>query len=292
MNLQFDALTVGGDYCDGFGDSHQGSTLIRAPWVVEEVMPRRFSCIAVGFLIILQFACGGEPITPPSKSNSSGTPAANISISPTSATVGSPDLTLTISGSKTFTFDQGGVHDTTVVWSQDGVDTPLLTTFVSSSQLTAIVPAALLASAVTANVQVQIWDHTENTLVTRSSSVPFQVTSTPTTPTPSISSISPSTVSAGSSDVTIMIDGSNFGHYGHFVSSTAFWTTNGNLHDTGTWLQTTIISNSQLTAVIPAKLLQSPTSVQIVVMNGDVMGMSDGFFGYPRSNSVTFTVTP
>jgi len=44
--------------------------------------------------------------------------------------------------------------------------------------------------------------------------------------------------------------------------------------------------------VIPAKLLESPTSVQIVVMNGDIMGMSDGYFGYPRSNAVTFTVTP
>jgi len=57
-------------------------------------------------------------------------------------------------------------------------------------------------------------------------------------------------------------------------------------------LDTTIISDSQLKVVIPAKLLESPTSVQIVVMNGDVMGMSDGYFGYPRSNSVTFTVTP
>ena len=98
-------------------------------------------------------------------------------------------------------------------------------------------------------------------------------------------------VAAGSPDVTITIDGSNFGRHGHFAS-TVFWTTNGNLHDTGTWLQTTIVSSSQVTAVIPAALLQDPTPVQILVMNGDVMGMSDGYFGYPRSNSVTFTVTP
>ena len=92
--------------------------------------------------------------------------------------------------------------------------------------------------------------------------------------------------------MTITINGSNFGQYGHFIWSTAFLTSNGNLHDTGTWLQTTIVSSSQLTAVIPAKSLQSPNSVQVLVMNGDVMGMSDGYFGYPRSNSVTFTVTP
>jgi IPT/TIG domain len=259
----------------------------------SNVVRNRAWWVAVVSLVLWQIGCGDgtirqrTPVTP----GTPGTPSANISISPGSAMVGSPDLTLTIAGSNTFTFAQGGVHYSTVVWSQDGIDTGLLTTFVSSSQLTATVPAVLLASLVTATIHVEIWDRIEGTLVATSSSVPFQVTST-TTPTPSISSISPSTVAAGSADVTITIEGSNFGHYGHFIWSTAFWTTNGNLHDTGTWLQTTIVSSSQLTAVIPANLLQSPDSVQIVVMNGDVMGMSDGYFGYPKSNSVTLTVTP
>ena len=254
-------------------------------------MLRRLSFIAIGFLIAWQFACGGGTIRQSPKSGSSGTPPANISISPGSAMVGSPDVTLTIGGSNTFTFAQGGVHYSTVVWSQDDIDTPLLTTFVRSSQLTATVPAALLASPVTATIHVEIWDRIEGTRVATSTSVPFQVTLTPV-PSPFVSSISPSTVAAGSPDVTITINGSDFGHYRNFIWSTAFWTTNGNLHDTGTWLQTSIINSNHLTAVIPAKLLQSPTSVQIVVMNGDVMGMSDGYFGYPRSNSVTFTVTP
>ena len=256
-------------------------------------MRRYFLSVAVGFLVIWQFACSGT-LTQSSKSNSVGTPTANISISPGSAMVGSPDLILAISGSKNFTFFSATHKSSQVVWSQGGVETSLLTTFVSSSQLTAILPAALLASAVTAEVRVEIWDVQGDAPLATSSSVPFQVTSTAssTAPTPTISSISPSSVGAGSGDVTIAINGSGFGHFGHFISSTAFWTTNGNLHDTGTWLQTTIVRSSQLTAVIPASLLQSPTSVQIVVMNGDVMGMSDGYFGYPRSNSVTFTVTP
>ena len=253
-------------------------------------MPRRFSRIAVEFLIIWQLACGGGALKQSSNSNSSGTPSANISISPGSSMVGGPDLTLTVSGSKNFTFSSAAHKFSQVVWSQGGIDTSLLTTFVSSSQLTAILPAPLLASAVTAKVRVEIWDAQGDAPIATSSSVYFQVTEP--NPNPSISSISPSTVAAGSPDVTITINGSNFGHYGHFISSTAFWTTNGNLHDTGTWLQTTIVSSSQLTAVIPAKLSQSPTSVQIVVMNGDVMGMSDGYFGYPRSNSVTFSVGP
>ena len=255
-------------------------------------MLRRFSWMAVGFLTVWQFACSGGTFRQSPNPGSSGTLSANISISPASAIVGSPDLTLTIDGSNTFTFAQGGVHYSIVVWSQGGIHTPLLTTFVSGSQLTATLPAALLASSGIATIHVEIWDRIENTRVATSSKVAFQVTSTPT-PTPSISSVSPSTVAAGSPDVTITIDGSNFGQFGHFIRSTAFLATvPSNLHDTGTMLQTSIVSSNQLIAVIPAPLLQSPTSLQIVVMNGDVMGMSDGFFGYPRSNSVAFTVTP
>jgi len=219
--------------------------------VWSKIVSKRASWVAMLSLVFWQSGCGDGTIKP-------STPRipADISISPGSATVGSPDLTQTILGSKNFTFFNGHWYST-VLSSQDSVDTPLLTTFDSNSQLTAIVPAALLASAVTGNIRVEIWDRIENTRVATSSSVPFQVTSTPI-PTPSISSISPATVAAGSPDVTITINGWNFGHYGHFIWSTAFWTTNGNLHDTGTWLQTTIFSSSQLRAVIPAKLLQSP----------------------------------
>jgi len=212
-------------------------------------------------------------------------------LSPSTAIDGSPDLTLTVIARQPFSFTSAVHKFNQVVWTADGTDTVLATTFVGNSELTAVVPAPLLANPLQAKVRVEVWDRMGDGPDATSSSVTFSVT-TPSTASPSITSIIPASATAGSSDVTITIDGSNFVHYGHFVWSTAFWTTNGNLHDTGTWLQTTITSSSQLTAVIPAKLLQSPTSVQIVVMNGDVMGMSDGYFGYPRSNSVTFTVTP
>ncbi len=258
-------------------------------------MLRRFSWIAVGFFVAWQLACGSGPARQSPESGSSvppGTQSADISISPATTPVGSPDLTLTITGSQDFIFVNGTHRLTQVFWSSGtGLATPLATTFVSSSQLTVTVPAALLAIPQAATVHVEILDPQGDAPIATSSSVFFQVTSSPT-PTPTISSMSPLTVAAGSGDLTIMIEGSNFGHYGHFVWSTAFWTTNGNLHDTGTWLQTTIMSDSQIVAVIPEKLLQSPRSAKIVVMNGDVMGMSDGYFGYPRSNSVIFTVTP
>jgi hypothetical protein len=179
-----------------------------------------------------------------------------------------------------------------VVWSANGNDTRLVTSFVGDSRLTATVPATLLVSPIQAKVRVEIWDVQGDGPMVTSSSVPFSVT-TASAVAPSITSISPESVPAGSPDVTLTITGSGFEQTGHLHVSVAFWTTDpGNLHDHGTMLSTTVVSSSQLTAVIPAALLRDPVSVQIVVLTGDPMGMSDGFFGYPRSNSVPFTVTP
>jgi IPT/TIG domain-containing protein len=109
---------------------------------------------------------------------------------------------------------------------------------------------------------------------------------------PLIASISPVSVPAGSPDLTLTITGSKFDNK-FLGQSIAFWTTDpNNLHDHGKMLFTTFVSSNQLAAVIPAPLLQNPTVVQIVVLTGDSMGMSDGFFGYPKSNAVTFNVTP
>lgn len=262
----------------------------------EDPMLRARTLLIGSLLIVCQLGCGGAPqAAPPQAGQPQGGPypsgPANISVSPANAVVGSADLTITITGSSGFSFANGHVRVNKVFWAANGSDTELTSTFVSTSQLTAVVPPALLVSPLQAQVHVEVWDRQEGTLYAKSNTVPFSVTAVPVAK-PTISSISPEGVSAGSPDVTITIEGSNYGHFGHFIWSTVFWTTNGNLHDTGHWLQTSIISDTQLKAVIPSALLQSPTSVQIVVMNGDIMGMSDGYFGYPRSNSLTFTVTP
>ena len=162
----------------------------------------------------------------------------------------------------------------------------------ASSQLTAVLPAPLLADPLQAKVRVEVWDSMGDVPDATSSSVTFSVR-TASTPAPSITSISPASAKAGSSNVTITITRSNFENQDFRNTSVAFWTTDPhNLHDFGTMLNTTFVSSGQLTAVIPAALLQNPISVQVVVLTGDTMGMSDGFFGYPESNSVTFTVTP
>ena len=65
------------------------------------------------------------------------------SISPTCTTAGSADFTLTVNGTKF-------VSTSTVNWN----GTPLTTSFVSSTQLTATVPASLVATAGTASITV------------------------------------------------------------------------------------------------------------------------------------------
>jgi hypothetical protein len=100
--------------------------------------------------------------------------ASIASLSPPSAATGSPDLTLTILGSN---FDGAGVIRSRAFWTSNGAMTPLSTTFVSSNQLTAVVPASLMSIPVTAQVSVQYWDHIENVVDAVSNSVSFSVTS-------------------------------------------------------------------------------------------------------------------
>ena len=123
---------------------------------------------------------------------------------------------------------------------------------------------------------------------------PTPPSSAPSGPGPSIVSISPVSASAKSPDIAMTITGSNFHDQSDFKhTSVAFWTTDPkNLHDHGKGLRTTFVSDTQLLVVIPGALMQNPASVKILVLTGDSMGMSDGFFGYPTSNPVNFAVTP
>jgi hypothetical protein len=50
------------------------------------------------------------------------------------------------------------------------------------------------------------------------------------------------------------------------------------------------VSDTQLTAVIPAKLLKDPAPAQVIVVNGDWMGWADGDRRNLESNKLTFAV--
>lgn len=122
---------------------------------------------------------------------------------------------------------------------------------------------------------------------------------TPSIPTPSISSITPASAIAGSSDLVLKVTGTNFLQDrldDPFVlpgSPFAIWSVSPVADiGAGTELLTTFVSGTELTAVIPAALLSRPGTFGVTVMNGDVMGFTDGYVHYPRSNSVGFTVMP
>ena len=103
-----------------------------------------------------------------------GPPGPQISVSPTNASMGSSDLTLTITESAG-QFDNAPHNLSRAVWSVNGVDNVLTTTFVSNSMLTAVVPATLLSGQTEAEVFVETGDPAGSATPVKSSSVTFDV---------------------------------------------------------------------------------------------------------------------
>lgn len=124
----------------------------------------------------------------------------------------------------------------------------------------------------------------------------------PGTPTPvpsasgiSITSVSPSSAAVGAEDFSITLVGTKFQTFQPqqgFTGTLVGWTRNAkDLHRSTTWLQTNVVDSTQLTAVIPAALLQNDGKGYVYVEVGDIMGISDGV-NYPKSNVVEFDVLP
>jgi hypothetical protein len=200
----------------------------------------------------------------------------NISVSPTSAAVGSADVTLTVTGSA---FSNDPHNKSTVVFDA-GSETALSTTFINGSQLTAVLPANLMVNPVTADIFVQTGDPMGSGQFAKSDKVVFSVVTEPATLT--ISSISPTSALAGSPDLTITIMGTGFQDNAPSRIGVVFIFNDLSQHD----LTTTFVSSTQLTAVIPAALMASPVSGNIEVLQGDP-GSS---FPPSKSNAIPFNV--
>src|SRR5438034_2383030 len=153
------------------------------------------------------------------------------SIAPTCAMAGGSQFTLTVNGTN---------YDNTSIVRWNGSN--LATTFVSSTRLTAIVPAANIATAGTAQVTVK------NSSGSASNPVTFTIVAPPT-----ISSLNPTCATAGGGQFTLTVNGTNFA-----AISTVNWN--------GTPLATTFVSSTQLTATVPASLIATagPASITVV----------------------------
>jgi len=164
------------------------------------------------------------------------------SLSPTSTTAGGAAFTLTIDGTNF-------VSGATVQWDT----TVLTTTFVSATQLTADVPASLIATIGTASVTV-----------TSTGAVSSAAMFTINKPVPAITSLSPSTATAGGAAFTLTINGSNFAS-----GATVQWGT--------TALTTTYMSTTQLTAAVPASLIATAGTANVTVTSAGVTSSAATF---------------
>jgi hypothetical protein len=181
-------------------------------------------------LVELQLLPGGEP--PPA-------PVPVLaSISPTSATAGSSPVTLTVDGTN---FVGGGLGSV-VRWN--GVN--LATTYVSPTQLTANLSAIDLGSSGTAAITVF------NPAPGGGTSAEQQFTVE--APVPTTTTLSPTTVNAGSQAFTLTVNGTNF-----IRNSVVQWN--------GSDRVTTYRSATQLTAAITAADILSANTAVVTVFN-------------------------
>ncbi len=171
------------------------------------------------------------------------------SLSPSSVVSGAQAFTLTVNGSSFL----AGSLATVVRWNY----TALTTTYISSTQVTAAVPASLLTGTGTVNISVV-------TAGGASSSVPFTVNPAP----PVITSLSPASLRVNSGTITLTVYGTHF-------DSTAVVSWGG------TPLVTAYLQGAIVTAVVPASLMATTGPVSVTVT-------TDGGTSAP----LTFTVAP
>jgi hypothetical protein len=176
------------------------------------------------------------PLTVSGGSGTVGKPPTLTSLSPNSGYSGSAAFTLTANGT-------GFASGSQVVWN----GTALATTVVSSTQATASVAATFLTQVGTENVAVL------NSDSTISNTLPFTLKAAPTT-TPILTSISPTKSAVGGPAFTMTLNGSNFapGCVAYFGSDA---------------LATTVVSETQLTAQVPASELTAVAEIPVTAKN-------------------------
>ena len=181
---------------------------------------------------------------PPPSGGTSGALTVNIinpaptivSISPSSAATGSPAFTLVVNGTNF-------VPGATVQWN--GANR--LTTYVSSTQLTAQIPGSDLTTAGTKTVGVT------NPAPGGGASNTVNFTVAQPNPIPRIANISPTSVDANTS-FTLTVNGSSF------VQGSV-------VRVNGSALTTTFVSSTQLTAQVTGADIPNPGTASITVLN-------------------------
>ena len=251
------ALTVKGtNFVSGstvlFNGLPRTTTYISATQVTAAILAHDIDTVSTASITVTNPVPGGGVSNAVSFAITGQNPTPTVtSLQPASAAVGSAAFTLTVNGTN-FT--------STSVASFAG--TPRTTTLVSPTQLTIPITSADLASPGTPAVVVANPAPGGGP----SNSVSFNVTS----PAPTLTSLSPTTVAAGSADLVLTVQGTGF------ISSTA-------VNFNGLAIATIYIDPFEVLAVVPASAVASPGSYAVTATNPTPGGGT--------SNALTFTVT-
>lgn len=221
------------------------------------------------------------------------TGVATAFIAPSQANAGGAAFTLTVTAGASGT---GYVAQSVVQWNGKTIPT----TVVSASVLTATVSADLIAKPGTAYIQT-LSPHSGAGTNGLSNVVTFLV-NPPANPVPSVTSMSPTSATAGGASFTLTVNGSNF------ISNsdpTQASQVRFNLGPTQTSLPILNITSTQIQATVDSSLLVNSTTAAVTAIvtvynppaagtapgNGGVQNPNSGGVG-TSPNGLSFTVNP
>ncbi len=138
-------------------------------------------------------------------------------------------------------------------------------TYLSDTQMTVLIPASALPNSGTLSVQVQ----NPSGLLSNALNLTISASSSSNNPVPSIASLSPSTIIAGSAAFTLQVNGGGF-----VPGAVVEWN--------GSSLFTVYVTSTQLLASVPAGDIATPGSVSVTAVNPSPGGGA--------SAAATFTV--
>ena len=226
------------------------TTFVSATQVTATVPAGDIASTGTASVTVANPAPGGGTSSPSLTFDINNPVPSAASLSPTSATAGGAKFTLTVNGGSFVT-------GASVLWNGVG----LTTTFVGSSELTATVPAADIATPGTASITVS------NPAPGGGSS--GALTFTIANPVPSATRISPTNETAGGAAFTLTVTGTSFE-----PTSVVLWN--------GSSRSTTYGGATSLTAAITAADIATPGTANVSVTTPAPGGGT--------SNAITFTI--
>ena len=222
-----------------FGGQGRNTTFVSSTQLNADVLASDIANGGTGVVFVFNPLPGGGASTSVEFTVFNPSPVIS-SITPSSVTAGGNDFTLTVNGSNFVTSSVANFNGTA-----------LTTTYVSSVQVTALIPAADVVTQGTPSITVI---NPANGVSGGGTSTPFTLTILSANTLPTVSNIMPASAMAGTAGFILTVNGSGFVP----VSQVSF-----NLNN----VSTTFVNSTQLTASIPASAIAMAGNPYVIVTN-------------------------